>query len=100
MSETSITKAILSWLREQGYYAIKVHGGPSQEAGVPDILACAPYRGLFVGIEVKVPGGKASLLQLHHITQIANAGGIAFVTDSLEDCRAQLALWEVDLDWR
>lgn len=31
MSETAIKDAILRWLREQGCYAVKVHGGASHD---------------------------------------------------------------------
>lgn len=51
--ESRISSAILDALKAAGIFAFKVHGGPRQMAGVPDILACV--EGIFVGLEVKVP---------------------------------------------
>ena len=41
--------------------------------GIPDILCC--YKGRFLGIEVKAPNGKPSLLQIHNLKKIDEAGG-------------------------
>ncbi|EFR30595.1 hypothetical protein HMPREF9257_0562 [Eremococcus coleocola ACS-139-V-Col8] len=59
-------------------------------AGTPDILAC--LKGRFIGIEVKKPkGGIVSPLQKLKIKQIQNAGGIAFVANSLEVVKRELS---------
>jgi hypothetical protein len=53
-------------------------------AGVPDIAAC--YRGRYLALETKVPGGKGpTATQLHRIQQIRQAGGIAEVVRSKQD---------------
>jgi hypothetical protein len=53
-----------------------------------DILCC--IRGVFVGIEVKVPGKNPTPRQTQTIAAITKAGGLAFCTDSLENCKATL----------
>lgn len=77
-SEKLFENKIKKYLKDQGCWYIKywAGGGPTV-AGVPDILACV--NGLFVAIEVKAPNGKPSELQLHTISQIKGAGGVAMV---------------------
>ena len=67
-----------------------IHGGdnPFQAIGIPDLLCC--WRGIFMGLEVKLPGEKASKVQLVNIEQIRRAGGIAEVVTSVEDVEAIL----------
>jgi hypothetical protein len=82
MSEASITKAIMKRLKkEPNSWWFKVHGGPSQKAGIPDIIGC--WRGLFIAIEVKAPGGTLRRLQAYRIGQIMKAGGVASMVYSV-----------------
>jgi Holliday junction resolvase len=94
MSETAIKDTILSWLRKHGSYAVKIHGGPMQEAGVPDIQAC--ISGRFIAIEVKIPGQEATPVQQYHIEDILRAGGVAFVAHSLREAMDQLETFGVN----
>lgn len=94
MSETAIKDTILSWLRKHGSYAVKIHGGPMQGGGVPDIQAC--ISGRFVGIEVKIPGREATASQQYHIEDILRAGGIAFVAHSLREVIDQLETFGIN----
>jgi hypothetical protein len=87
--ESRIVAAILEALRRRrGVVAWKIHGGPFQAAGIPDILGC--YDGRFFGIEVKQPGGKATALQALTLRRIADAGGLAGVACSVDEARAIL----------
>jgi len=62
----------------------KVHGGPYQEAGIPDLIGCV--RGKFIGLEVKCPEGKpATELQEEQMQQIRDAKGAATVVTSEEE---------------
>ena len=63
----------------------KEHGGMYGTAGIPDIIVCA--NGRFIGLEVKLPGGRygATALQLKTIEDIARAGGTAAVVRSVEE---------------
>ena len=87
--EARIVKRIQQTIAEKGGRAFKIHGSTKgeeavfQEAGLPDLLVC--YKGRFVGLEVKVPGGKPSRLQLHVLDEIRNAGGIAAVVETVEE---------------
>lgn len=67
---------------------MKIHGSMYQKAGVPDIIACVD--GVFIGIEVKRPGGIVSPLQQLNIDDINRSGGVAFVAYSVEDVRKQI----------
>ena len=64
---------------------IKVHGGPYQQAGIPDLLGCV--EGTFIGLEVKLPGKEhtTTKLQKHMLNMISRAGGIAAVVSDPED---------------
>lgn len=78
---------------------LKVHGiwfyMPMQNGmgvhGIPDLICC--YEGLFIGIETKAPlktpttweqrWNKATANQQNRMTEIQEAGGIAFVADDV-----------------
>ena len=62
---------------------IKVHGGPLQRAGTPDLLLC--LNGQFVGVEVKTDDGKVSRIQKHTMKQINDANGWTCVCRSVEE---------------
>jgi hypothetical protein len=79
---TAIWKAVRR--RYPGTWLMKVHGGPYQQAGVPDLLLCV--EGLFIGLEVKhqKPGEsetaarlRTTPLQRARIREINAAGGWA-----------------------
>lgn len=82
--ETDITKKIMNHLKSRPYcWAFKTHGGIMQAAGIPDVIAC--FKGRFVGLEVKRPGNKPTLLQKVTLDLINKAGGTGAVVYSLED---------------
>lgn len=85
MNETQLTSQIKNYLTSIGAYNEKIFGGGYQASGVPDLIVC--YKGLFVAIEVKSPTGKgrASDIQKLKIRKIRESGGIAFVTDNIQD---------------
>ena len=64
-------------MKSVGAYFIKTHGDRFTKVGTPDIIACV--NGHFVAVEVKAENGKPSELQLYHLEQIENAGGLAFL---------------------
>lgn len=74
-----------SWL-------FKVHGGPFQVAGIPDIVGC--INGRFVAIEVKFPGKENTLTQIQKtmIKKIHRAGAITFMTTSVEHAMSRIKL--------
>lgn len=64
--------------------------------GVPDIICC--YKGRFLGLECKLPGGRLTELQKRAIEQINRAGGFACRVESVEDVKRVIA--RVDLERR
>lgn len=96
MNETQLTNKIKNYLHQQGAYVEKIHGGGYQSAGIPDLLSC--YKGKFLAIEVKTPTGKgkASDLQRLKIQDIRQAGGVAFITDNLDDVKYYIELIDND----
>lgn len=87
-SEKTIENQIKRYLDSIGAWHIKTHGNMFSRAGTPDIIAC--FRGKFIAIEVKKPGGVVSELQKAHIKLIRMAGGIAFVATSVEETKRYL----------
>lgn len=60
----------------------KVHGGPYQKAGIPDLHIT--YEGRSAWIELKAPGAKASPLQESTIKKLRAAGSPVEVIDNFE----------------
>lgn len=83
--ESKITGSILTYLRKQGCFAEKTHGGPNTRKGMPDIVAC--INGRYVGIEVKRPGKVASKAQEQCLKEITDAGGLGTVITSLDEVK-------------
>lgn len=84
MLEKKVENKIKKWLKDKGYWYFKVHGSIYQPSGIPDILAC--INGKFVAIEVKrSEGGIISPLQKAQIEMIKKNGGIAGVSNSMEE---------------
>jgi len=84
--ERNITKAIMNCLKGVGAWAVKLHGGPFQAAGMPDILCILHGKTMF--FEVKTETGKLTKIQDHCHTLIRNAGGTVAVVRSVDDVRA------------
>lgn len=84
MLEKQVENQIKKWLEKNSHWYFKVHGGPFQKVGVPDIIACV--KGKFVAIEVKRPnGGVVSKLQQVQMKQIKACGGVVGVARSLNE---------------
>ncbi len=85
MLEKDIVNAIKRYLHSLGdaVFYWKEHGGPFGTNGVPDIICC--YKGRFLGMECKLPGGVLTELQKRAIDKINKAGGIARRVESVED---------------
>lgn len=93
-NETGLVAHIWKAVKEKypSAWLMKVHGGPMQQAGVPDLLMCV--NGMLVGAEAKdqKPGEseehareRATPLQRIQIAQINAAGGIAGVVLTPEE---------------
>lgn len=64
-------------------YIRKIHGNQFQNIGIPDLLGC--LHRIFFGIEIKVPGKKATPAQRLEISKIRDAGGVSGVATSIEE---------------
>jgi Holliday junction resolvase len=87
--ETKRQQQIAAYLRSLGYWVMKVHGGPFQMAGVPDLLAIK--NGVARWFEVKVAGAKPTPLQLAVMDELRQAGCPADVVHSIEEVQACLS---------
>ena len=68
---------------------MKIHGGPYQLAGVPDLLCLQHGRAVF--LEVKQPGKKATEIQRRRMNEIETQGGaVCHVVTSKEEASACL----------
>ena len=96
MRERGVAPAIQRRLASlgSGVFLWKEHGGPYGCAGIPDIICC--YKGRFLGLECKLPGGRLTELQKRAIEKINRAGGIACRVESVED--AKRVIERVDLE--
>lgn len=92
--ETRLVRRIVTAIEDRypDAWVRKVHGGPYQHAGIPDLLVCV--NGKLVGLEVKhqKPGesegharGRATELQRAEIKAMYEAGAIAGVVLSVEE---------------
>ena len=76
--EAKLQKRIYAHLQKVPHsWWMKVHGGPMQKRGVPDIIGCV--RGHFVSIELKAGDNEPTAIQKHELEQIRRASGYTFV---------------------
>ena len=96
MLEREIVAAIKKYLSSLGsdVFFWKEHGSVYGTNGVPDIVCC--YKGRFLGLECKRPGGRLTELQKRAIEKINRAGGVACRVESVED--AKRVIERVDLE--
>ena len=87
MLERDIVTAIRKYLASLGsdVFFWKEHGSVYGTNGVPDIICC--YKGRFLGLEAKLPGGRLTELQKRAIEKMNRAGGIACRVESVEDVK-------------
>lgn len=68
---------------------MKIHGGPYQISGVPDLLCIKDGKTVF--LEVKQPGKSATKIQTARMNEITRVGGAkCFVTTSKGDALEKL----------
>mgnify|MGYP002736311330 FL=1 len=96
MLERDIVTAIRKYLASLGsdVFFWKEHGSVYGTNGVPDIICC--YKGRFLGLECKLPGGRLTELQKRAIEKINRAGGVACRVERVEDVKRVIE--RVDLE--
>jgi hypothetical protein len=93
--EDKLKESVIRWLktlkrRGEPIWWLKIHGGPMQRAGVPDLMVI--YHGRVLFFELKTPGNPPTPLQSETIHRILHAGGFATVVTSVEEVKAELNL--------
>jgi len=79
-----VAKIVMGLEYEVGGWWVKIHGGPYQRAGLPDLIGCV--KGLFFGLEVKLPREDYDALQLYEAEKIERLGhGIAACVHTPEE---------------
>ena len=87
--ESRLQRKIVEILKtEVGGWWTKVHGGPYQVSGIPDLLGCV--NGRFISLEVKRPGNKPTVRQLYVIQALQDNGAVAGIVHSPEEALALL----------
>lgn len=82
--ESRLQRRIRRRLEEEfGAWFFKVHGNPFQPTGIPDLIGSV--HGLFIAIEVKMPGETPKKIQVRQIAAINEAGGYATVVESIDE---------------
>jgi hypothetical protein len=81
--ETKLSNQVLPRLRAEGGWWVKIHGGPFQAIGIPDIVGC--WKGRFVGIELKIPGEKPSGIQQETMDLLYLAGARVGLATTVEE---------------
>jgi len=61
----------------------KIHGSKFMHIGIPDYLCC--FGGVFIALEIKIPGGKATPAQLLEGRKIQLAKGSFAVVTSVDE---------------
>ena len=86
MIEQDVVNLIKKYLQTiPNLFFWKEHGGQYGTAGIPDLIIC--YKGRFIALEVKRPGGKPTLLQKITLNKIEKAKGIAKIVTSVEQVK-------------
>lgn len=98
MREQDVQRSILEYLKLRQIYCWKQSTGgikksngsyiPAALLGVSDIIGIL-NDGRFLAIEVKRPGGSASLFQKSFLDSISRRGGLAFIATSIDDVIAK-----------
>ena len=77
--EGKVKVAVVKLLHKyNAYYFFPATHGYGR-SGVPDIVCCV--KGKFIGIECKANGNKPTALQLKHLKDIQDCGGLALIVD-------------------
>lgn len=84
--ESKVKKEIVAYLDSlPECWHVGYHTVGYGRRGVPDRLVC--YRGRFVALEIKAPGGKATPWQERCIAEVNEAGGVAAIVSSVDHVR-------------
>lgn len=68
---------IKKFLEDKGCWYVKFFANAYTKSGIPDLLVSC--NGYFLGVEVKAPHGKPSVLQIHNLHKIDESGGFGIL---------------------
>ena len=85
VQEKALQSKIIRWLKDNGAFVVKQHGGVYTEVGIPDLVCC--YKGRFIAFELKVKNNTTTKIQDFKIDRIRKVGGIAEVIRSLDEVK-------------
>lgn len=77
MNESEVTREVVKKLiavPRPTIFAVKIHGGPHQRKGLPDIAGCV--EGQCFGIEMKLDGNRPTPIQKSVLAAMSKAGAI------------------------
>lgn len=84
--EASIVASIVRVSKALGWYTLKIHGGPFQVSGIPDLLCVRTGRAVWM--EVKQPGRRPTAIQKRRMEELERFGGTpCAVVTSKEEAR-------------
>ena len=98
-SETEIQREVLDYLKLRNIPANRNNAGKVKKGshwinlgkgGWPDVIACLPPSGFFLGVEIKKPGEELSEKQVEVKAEIEQANGIVIVITSVEELAEEL----------
>ena len=81
--ESRVSTSIMKEWKRRGAWCMKVHGGPMQLTGVPDIAGVVEGQAIYC--ETKMPGNKPTLVQWKRIRDLRRAGALVCVAYSVSD---------------
>lgn len=87
--EGRLQKKIVDYAKSLGFLVKRNHMARGAARGWPDLEIFA-LRGVVLLVEVKAPGEKPSLLQMHRIEELRALGHVAFFVDNFEIAKAIL----------
>lgn len=97
--ESRLQRQIRQLLEERlGGFWFKVHGGPFQVGGLPDLIGCV--QGVMIGIEVKLPGEHPTARQEWTMNKLREAGAIIMVAHSVEEVKDSLHWLIQEVEYR
>lgn len=81
--ENKVKANIKKFLKEKNVFSVSIAAGPYSTGGISDRLAC--IQGRFIAIEIKKDAKSGpTKLQQQFIDNVIKAGGIGFVTYSVD----------------
>lgn len=85
MKESQFQRKVLDYIEDNGGWCFTSHGGSQfQVAGLPDVIGT--YKGIFLGLELKVGKYQATELQKSKLNNIQDSGGVGLILrDSLDE---------------